>query len=529
MARGELVGEVALPMGEPHSLTVRAARDTDVLRLSPEGFEALVARHPRVLLPIVRTLAHRLRTNAPADARAGRTQSLAVLPVDRDVPLAALVPRLLEGLTEAGRVLTLDAARFDALLGAGASSTTRDQPRFVRLSEWLGAAEAEHDFVVFIADAEPTPWTERCLRHADRVLIVARAGQAPSLGAQERLLAELPPARDLVLFHVEGASPFSDTARWLDAVPVERHHHVRAGSARDVHRVARFLSGRAVGVVLGGGGARGFAHAGVLRALEECGIPVDCVGGVSMGAVAAAAYAMGWGHEGVLSTFRRAFIETLPWKYDLPLVSVFDPRPGDRALQRIFGDTRIEDLWTSGFCVAANITRAQVHVFRRGPVWRAVRASGAFPGLVPPVPENGELLVDGGLLTNLPVDVMQTLSPGPVIACDVSREVELQVDPELTLSPTSRHMLLRRLRRSGPRFPGIAPILLRAVECREVAEKEARRRAAALYLTPPVAAFGLTDVKKIDAIVEAAYRYTLERLRDVPDTFPRQPVERNLR
>jgi predicted acylesterase/phospholipase RssA len=246
-----------------------------------------------------------------------------------------------------------------------------------------------------------------------------------------------------------------------------------------------------------------------------------------MGSFAAAGHAMGWDHDGLVRGFRRAFVDTLPWRYDLPVFSVFSPVQGDRALQRVFEDAQIEDLWTSCFCVAANITRAEAKVFRRGPVWHAVRASGSFPGLLPPVPERGELLVDGGLLDNVPVALMQGLCPGPVIASDVSSEVELEVDPDLTLSPSpGRHLRSRLgLSRSRVQFPGIVPVILRSLECREVADRAGRRRAAALYLTPPVAGFGLMEVKRLEAIVAAGYGYALQRFRELPPSFPRQRTD----
>src|SRR5262249_48857752 len=162
-------------------------------------------------------------------------------------------------------------------------------------------------------------------------------------------------------------------------------------------------------------------------------LPVDFVGGTSMGSMPAATHALGWNDQDTVRAFREVFVDTaLPTQaYTLPLLSVFSPHRGERAMRHAFGDTMIEDLWLPYFCVAANITRGALVVQRRGLLWRAMRASGSFPGLFPPVPEHGELLVDGGLLNNLPIDVMQSLCPGPVIASDVSREVELQVDPEL--------------------------------------------------------------------------------------------------
>jgi NTE family protein/lysophospholipid hydrolase len=278
-------------------------------------------------------------------------------------------------------------------------------------------------------------------------------------------------------------------------------------------------------MVLGGGGARGFAHVGVLRALQEAGVPIDFIGGASMGSMPGATYALGWGDEEVMRAFRKVFVETaMPTQaYTLPLLSVFSPQRGERAMQRAFGDTLIEDLWLGYFCVASNITRGTLLVQRRGLLWRAMRASGSFPGLFPPVPERGELLVDGGLLNNLPIDVMQTLCPGPVIASDVSREVELQVDPEMEISPSAGRMLWSRINPWSPRihFPGLGPVLLRSVECRDAPQKLALRESAAWYLAPPIGRFSLTDVGRLTEIVEIGYRYTRERLPELPPSIPR--------
>jgi NTE family protein len=328
-----------------------------------------------------------------------------------------------------------------------------------------------------------------------------------------------------VLLHRDAARRPRGTAAWLRATVADRHHHVREDVPGDARRVSRFLAGRAVGLVLGGGGARGFAHAAVVRALREAGVPVDFVGGCSMGSLVAACHAFGFDFEGTVRALRRAFVETNPQRgYTLPLVSVFSPEPTERALVEIFGDTQIEDLWTSYYCVATNLTRGAPHVFQRGLLWRAMRASGAFPGLLPPVPIAGDLFVDGGLLDNLPVEVMQRLCRGPILASNTAQETDLRVDPALERCPSPAQLLAERLRLRSPRtlVPGPVTVLMRAIECRDVGHQRRQRAAADFCFDLPVGAYGLVDFQKIEAILETGYAYAREAVDRLPASVPRE-------
>jgi NTE family protein/lysophospholipid hydrolase len=527
IGRGEPVGEMALLTHERRAFSVRALRDTDLVRLSQEGFEEELNQNPKAFLPLLRTLVERLRATTAGTKTATRLNTVAVVPLSPRVPIESVIPELVEGLGQTGGTLRLDSREIDAIHGQGAAQRPASDSRSLPLASWLSRQEGSHDFVVYVADRDPSRWSELCLERADAVLLVAMASDGPGLGAWMPLLGpeRTSAARELVLLHEDERRPPSGTAAWLDAVEVKRHHHVRLERSADTHRLARFLSGRAVGLVLSGGGARGFAHAGVLRALAEAEVPVDFVGGVSMGAIVGGAGAMGFGHAEMLSLFRRAFVDTRATRgYTLPVVSVFSPTKGERAVRQIFGDTRIEDLWTNFFCVAANITQARLHVFRRGPVWRAMRASGSFPGLLPPVPEKGDLLVDGGLLNNLPIDVMQEMCAGPIIASDVSRATELQVDPSLDLCPSPGQLLRSRLSPGANpiAFPGIGDVLLRSIEIRDVTHRARLRSAATLYIAPPLGEFSLMAVHKLDAIVATGYRHALECLKTLPLSFPRE-------
>jgi len=527
IGRGQPVGEIGLLTGDARSSTVRAIRDTELIRFSEQGFRSLLRHSPQALIPLMRTLARRLqRTTVAPAAAAARSTVIAIVPLG-GAPLDDFLAGFLPDQRAHGRTRVLDSRSFDAEHGPGASRTAPDDARAMYMNEWLHGQEGAHDALVFVADAEAGEWSRRCVRQADRIVLVARAEAPPGLGAFEPLVGRgrTTAGRVLVLLHRDGGARPSGTAAWLDATEVDRHHHVRDGVAADARRVSRFLGGRAVGLVLSGGGARAFAHAGLIRALLEAGVPIDFLGGVSMGSLVAACHAFGFPFPGTVETLRRTFVDTRPHRgYTVPLVSVFSPRKTEKALHAVFGDTPIEDLWINYFCVAANLTRATLHVFRRGPVWKAMRASGSFPGLLPPVPHHGDLLVDGGVLDNLPVDLMQSLCPGPVLVSDTALDFDLNVDPGLEWSPSPTELLLERFKPGGTRtrVPGAATVLLRALECHQAGHRRRQRAGAAFVFDLPVGRYGLIDFPSLDPIVDAGYRYARTAIEALPPEIPRQ-------
>ena len=526
IGRGQPVGEIGLLTGDARSSTVRAIRDTELIRFSEQGFRALLRQSPQALIPLMRTLARRLQRTTAAPAPAPRSTVIAIVPLG-GASLDDFLAGFLPDQQAHGRIRVLDSRGFDAEHGRGASRMAPDDPRAMYVNEWLHGQEGAHDALLFVADGEAGEWSRRCVRQADRILLVARAEARPGLGAFEPIVGRgrTTAGRVLVLLHADGGGRPSGTAAWLEATGVDHHHHVRDGIAADARRVSRFLGGRAVGLVLSGGGARAFAHAGLIRALDEAGVPIDFLGGVSMGSLVAACHAFGFAFPATVDTLRRTFVDTRPHRgYTVPLVSVFSPRKTERALHAVFGDMPIEDLWINYFCIAANLTRATVHVFRRGPVWKAMRASGSFPGLLPPVPHHGDLLVDGGVLDNLPVDLMQSLCPGPVLVSDTAQDFDLNVDPDLEWSPSPAELLLERLRPAGKRtrVPGAATVLLRALECHQAGHRRRQRAGAAFVFDLPVGRYGLIDFTSLAPIVDAGYRYAKTAIEALPPEIPRQ-------
>lgn len=517
MRRGETVGEIAVVSGETRSATVVAVRDSVLARLSRDAFERFVDRHPRALLQISRVLVNRLRH--AESRRAERIGTIAVLPAHPGPHAADFCRGLARSLAAVGPSLHLSREFFRKNGRETQADAPRNSSMGCELSHWLDEQEDCQQVLVYEADPNSSAWTERCLRQADRILVVAENTADPAPGKVERELlgrpgANVPQFIQLVLLHPPRLPPHA-TGRWLAPREGIAHHHLDVTRGSEYDRLARLVTGTAYGLALGGGGARGFAHIGVLRALEEAGIPIDLIGGTSMGAVIAAQHAMGMSPEEMLSSNRRAWIEGNPLgDRTLPILSLVAGRNVERMLQDLFGERSIEDLPLPYFCVSSNLSTAEPVVHRAGLLRRWVRASIAVPGIAVPVLERGELLVDGGVLNNLPCDIVRQLGCNTVLAVDVTADRDLCVPEECESPPPALRLLLQRIGFSGAEemFPSILDVLMRTTMLGSMRNSRLSRGEADLCLHPPVGGWRIFDWRALDAIVDSAYEYAVQRI-----------------
>ncbi|HSD42105.1 MAG TPA: patatin-like phospholipase family protein [Burkholderiales bacterium] len=520
---GETLGEMALLSGEPRSATVFAVRDSLLARLPADAFNRLVHRHPSVLRRITGHLVERLRhiNAAPARAQSG-VRTIAVVPADARTAITAFARRLVDALAVHGATLHLDAERVNRELGRdGAAGCEGSDAGSVGLVGWLNEQELRHRFVVYEAGEPASRWTERAMRQADHVLFVADSGGQGGERAVERYLADRTPGAQtprasLVLVRSTHATPPESTSAMLDGCRVDAHYHVAMDSQADFARLARCLAGAAIGLVLGGGGARGFAHLGVLRALAESGVPVDWVGGTSIGGIIAALVAQGVPPEETLARCRRHFQALRD--PTLPLVALLAGRRIRARLEDAFGAVAIEDLPLPYFCVSTNLTRAAQALHERGPLARAIRASISLPGILPPMRLDADLHVDGGLVNNLPIDVMAAKPEvGAVIAVDVGAELEMGApagfEPELSGWRVLWERFAPRPGRDRP--PTIMSVLTRSSFVASVYWARERHTAeqASLYLRVPVADLRLLAFERIDDIAARGYDATREAIK----------------
>jgi NTE family protein len=471
-----------------HSAQLVAMRDTELLRISPDGFEALIGRHPRVMMNLMQMLVKRLKDANRGRVGRARPRTFAIVPLQEGLEEVPIAHRLATALGQMGsRAAVLDSA---------ASEQT---------AEWFNTFEQAHDVVFYRGDAPGTPWTSQCIRQADRIYLLARANQPLPLSpvglpAFKERASGLP---ELLLLHPDGASAVMPEHFATRGGLFSTHHHLRAGHQGDVARIARFIAGRAVGLVLAGGGARGFAHIGIIKALREAGVPFDQLGGTSMGAIIAAGLALEWNLEEMTTRMRSVFVDDNPLSdFTYPLIALVRGRKVSARLRENFGEICIEQLPLPFFAVSSDLTTGRIHVHRDGRLWRALRASVALPGILPPVTYHGHLLVDGGVMNNLPVDVMreQGMNSGPVIACDVTGEVDLRSNDE---HYGERPWWLAWKKQPGN--PSIVSILMRSGTVGSEAQRRVVREQCDFLIEPPMPDIGLREWKKFDQAIQEGY------------------------
>lgn len=517
IAAGETVGEMAFFTGEPRSATVRAARDSLLVALARSTVEQLIASRPDALRHVIKVQIDRVRRGNQGRTLRAPLTNIAVVPLDHQVPVGAFCQQLTAALDAFGTTVHLDAEMLDRRLDRpGLADSAEDGPDAPRLAAWLEELERSVRFVVYETSAEHEGWVARAISRADCVLLVGRAVGSPAATPIEALVAreegEHGAAQHLlVLLHDEDATP-SGTRAWLDARQVDRHHHVRLSKPGDVSRVARYLAGRAVGLVLGAGGARGFAHIGVLRALQEAGIPIDLVGGTSMGAGIGAQHAMGWNPDQMAAMADRVWNQLRPHtEYTLPLLAVLRGRRQQVCGELMYGSTTIEDLWLPYFAVTSDLTDATMRVLRQGPLLDAVQASSSPPGVALPTRHGTHLLWDGSLFNTLPGDVARRIGCDLLIASRVSVPQDRDFEYD-TAVPTLRTVLRHKVLRRPIRYPGLMGVLLRSSMIAAVGEENREATAADLLFSPSVDAYGLMQFDALPDIVEAGYRHAVAQI-----------------
>jgi len=493
--RGELVGEAGWLLGEPRSATVIALRDSEVLLLPPEILDAVASISGEFALAIAKLSARRLRRSNCASRRASHARVFTLVPNSEEVDAIEFAARWVEELGRSGRAELV----WDVRAG-------------MHTSDWFSRLEESNDYVVYVADPADSGWTRQCCRQADMILALARADASERRWPQSVADAAARSGAHVELALLHPSSPVAGAAaRWLATLPVALHHHIV--DAADLARLTRLVTGRGVGLVLSGGGARGFAHLGVIRALREARVPLDFVGGASIGAIIAAGIAMGWSDEEMMVRYRRSFVDTNPVNdYTFPLVALTRGRKVSRLLEREYGSVSIEDLRLPYFCISANLTTGRALEHRQGALAGALRAAVAIPGVMPPVFAGDEVLVDGAAINNLPVDLMRRHAPGYVIGCDAGADRSFSVELAPGEAPPFWRFFARG--RGGRRRINIFQVLMHAGMTNNVSSSAAQ--VADAILKPPLAGIGLLNWQAFERAIDAGYRYAQQALEELP-------------
>ena len=510
VGRGGSLGEEGMLASATRPERAVALRDSHVVHVTREVAEA----HPSVLLQTARSVVARHRTPSQGGQR---PRAFALVPLGDPRRARAVAEALAQRLGAWGSVLTLDADAVDRALGRpGAAQVEADSPFHPSLTHWLNEQAIDHDHVLLLADASTSAWTRRAVRQADVVLLLAEAGDDPEPGELEAVAASRNEDVQLVLVHPAGTERPGGTARWLDPRPGMLHHHLRDGHDGDAARLARRLTGRAHGLVFSGGGARGYVHIGLIRALHELDIPVDWVAGTSMGSVVGGGYALTKSYEFCYRTASTFGDPKQLLDRTLPIVALNRSHAVTKLYRTMFEDARIEDLWTPFFCVSANLTKAEPVVHERGPLWEAVRASSAIPGVFTPLIVEGDVLVDGGVMNNFPVDLMrERIGTGIVIGSNAYTQNSRSNEYDFGPSVSGWRVLREKIVPFGTkrRYPSMLGTLMRATSLSSKHLSEAAPSLADLVLRYPTEDFATLEFDKYDELIEIGYERAIEVLR----------------
>ena len=505
---GEIVGELGVILDLPRTADINALRSSVIGILSKEDFEQLLHNFPVEINRVFSQAIYNHLRHARRIKNQKRAHAFIVIPLSYDVNAGRVAHNLTKAFSLLGKALHV------VLDGDSAGQRYN-----------IDAMEAENEFLVYQAKTSDFRSMSEVIEYADQILFVAQSGSSKKLSRVEEMLAKKPGVKlmrkHLIVLHPEKTSYCEDKLAWQEPRNVERVYPASPDDLSDYHRIARFLVGKAVGVVLGGGGARGFAHLGALKAFEEKGIPIDLLGGNSMGAMIGASYVFGTPIEEIHTTIQGAAKGL--FRPDLPVVSILSSKNFEKALRGVFGDTQIQCLWTTYFSAACNLSRAHTAVIDSGPLWQAVLASNSPAGLFPPVIRAGEMMVDGAILENVPVQAMRgrlgtalerRRGNGTIIALDVDVKEDLTIDPKIE-SLKNWNVIKARFDKKASPLPGLKSILSYANQMGGLAQRRRTISLADHYLELPVSHFPMTAYPKAEEIIKIGYEYTLEKIQEL--------------
>ncbi len=483
---GEPAGEMALVDGTVHSAEMVALRDSEVLSLPRHDFFAAAEEDPSVMLELSRLMLRRAR-QARSHAAIGDPSVYGFIAVEPGAAIRPIVERLARCIEALGYSVTVEG-------GESAHAPT----------EWFSNVERGHDFVLYVAEADETAWKHIVGRQVDRLFRVGRGDRPPPAQTPAYASGPLQERRlvDLILLQSARAEHPQGSEAWVAATKAARLFHLRENGLADMQRLARVMTGQSVGLVLSGGGARAYAHIGAVQALRERGVPIDFVGGASMGAIVAAGIAMGWDDGEMETRIRRAFVDTSPLDdIAFPLIAMTRGEKVDQRLAEHFAEVEISDLWLPFFCVSSNLTSGTYQLHRTGGLRKALRASISLPGVLPPATDNGQVLVDGAVMKNFPADVMRSFQLGPIVGVDVTRGRSITSD-DVYRPPSIWSWIASGDWRKGP---PIVALLMRAATVTTGRDLAASREASDVLITPKLEGIDIRDWRAFEPAVKAGY------------------------
>jgi predicted acylesterase/phospholipase RssA len=512
-AAGAVIGEMALVSNLPRLADVFTVHDSIILRLGEKAFGKLCAQFPQLLNKLTQFTVKRLmRSLEGAPATRAASKSVALIPKHPIKHFEARLRTMIVTYPYGEKILLLT----EELMRKNPSFFDEKAGMTKEGILWLEHQEEQHSFIFYLAQEELSLWTQFCLRRAQTLAFIVQAKKRDyALSPVEKYVHEQSSdfkKRNYLLLLQDTNDFPQDTGLWLRQRSIHTHHHIRNNTEGD-SKIMRLLTEHAVGLVLSGGGARGLAHIGVYRLLQELKVPIDFIAGSSMGSIVAAGIAMDLTPEQGLEIVETVLIEATKMDYTFPYLSIAKGKRVSDGLQKVFGEkTQIENLWIHYFCVSTDMVSRRLITHDQGSLWQSIRASSSLPLIYPPVSTGSQLLVDGAVLNAIPTDVMRQKAPNSrIIASYIADDTHFNI-PELPMSVSGWGLLYQKLTHKENTLPiTVLDLVHRLITMSSSATNAKALETADSCIFLGMNQFSLLDFMNYKEIYESGYQQAKEQ------------------
>jgi predicted acylesterase/phospholipase RssA/CRP-like cAMP-binding protein len=509
IGQGEPVGEFALFTKEPRMASVLAIRKSTVLEFTLEEYQTLVSRNPALASSLTNFVIQRLRRNTFQQNKTAAPKNIALVNLQDNLDLNPWTDDLKAYFEE----LKVPVQVYDY------ESQTE-----IHDDEFFDSLEQHEGLNILVCSGEQPIWSHQCLVYADLVILAAPFDAEARIRPIEKELklydqSILNKKIYLLLLHEENPALSRGTGRWLMKRPIHMHIHLRKGNKKDSARICRILTNQAVGLVLGGGGAKGYAHIGVMRALKEKGIDIDFLGGTSAGAIYGICMSFfDFEFEQIEETISKSVKSKLTSNdLTIPMVSFLSGKKVIRFIQETFGEFAMEDIWVNSYCVSTNFSKATMKIHDQGLLWKQLAASMAIPGVFPPVVIDHYLHVDGAVMDNLPIEPMYRYPVSKIIAISLSGLPERKVNYQD--APSGWAVLWDKLlAKKHYKIPSVGSIIINSLTLNSLQKQEITKDKVSHYFELNLKGVGFMDDKKWKQIMKKGYDQTNEYLENLAES-----------
>ena len=526
---GEVIGEMGILTNEARSASIFATRDSVVFKIDLEKANEIIMQYPLVLLQVATKIADRLRNVQDSNER-HRTDIHSIVQLssgkNHTKEIISIGNSLIDSMNKFNRSIVVSSKKVNEILNIESINAELERDKFYpALDDLVDNFTKENRYLLLLCDEEYTPWTTWCLAISDKNIFVVEesAGVSNTELLNKMNLSEkdipihLHDEKQLIIYHHSKNSFPSKTSSIIEMLPkISNHYHMSINNKNDSDRVSRLIAKKGIGLCLSGGGAKGNAHIGVYKALIEHNIPIDAVCGTSAGGIVASLIAFGYDPETIISRLKETYKRNSFKEYTIPVTSIIATKKVIQDAIFLGNDMDIEDLWIPYFSIAVNISKSKLDVIDKGPVYKATRATAALPGILLPVIKDTSFLVDGGLINNMPGDIMLKKYGGKLISVSVSPQEDL--DAKFNDFPNQSSYFIKKLLRMNKKFPheipGLSNILMRSIFVASSNKIKEVIDLSDLFLDLQVKDVGLLEFEKIDESVEFGYEYAMKKLKN---------------